>query len=171
MTRGYQSPTFCAGPVTESGYAGLVETPAPCRAGFPSARASQPIRRQRAYYPAGGNCPALPCPPGVRGLAATVGFRPRLHFQGPTTARGTPQEPRRSTLPRPYRLANSFQGHGGLNRKENSPPDRRQRMQGHSRYRDRYTLTLPEDTLGDVISGTRFWNKYQIPFRLQICNG
>ena len=100
--------------------------------------------------------------------AATLGFRPRLHFQGPTTAHGTPQEPRRSTLPRPYRLASSFQGHGVLNRKENSSPDRRQCMQGHSRYQDRYTLAR---ALGDVLSGTRFWNKYQIPFRLQICNG
>lgn len=99
---------------------------------------------------------------------ATLGFRPRLHFQGPTTAHGTPQEPRRSTLPRPYRLASSFQGHGVLNRKENSSPDRRQCMQGHSRYQDRYTLAR---TLGDVLSGTRFWNKYQIPFRLQIYNG
>ena len=100
--------------------------------------------------------------------AATLGFRPRLHFQGPTTAHGTPQEPRRSTLPRPYRLASSFQGHGVLNRKENSSPDRRQCMQGHSRYQDRYTLAR---ALGDVLSGTRFWNKYQIPFRLQIYNG
>jgi hypothetical protein len=100
--------------------------------------------------------------------AATLGFRPRLHFQGPTTAHGTPQEPRRSTLPRPYRLASSFQGHGVLNRKENSSPDRRQCMQGHSRYQDRYTLAR---RLGDVLSGTRFWNKYQIPFRLQIYNG
>ena len=41
-------------------------------------------------------------------------------------------------------------------------------MQGHSRYQDRYTLAL---RLGDVLSGTRFWNKYQIPFRLQIYNG
>ena len=97
-----------------------------------------------------------------------LGFRPRLHFQGPTTAHGTPQEPRRSTLPRPYRLASSFQGHGVLNRKENSSPDRRQCMQGHSRYQDRYTLAR---ALGDVLSGTRFWNKYQIPFRLQIYNG
>ena len=100
--------------------------------------------------------------------AATLGFRPRLHFQGPTTAHGTPQEPRRSTLPRPYRLASSFQGHGVLNRKENSSPDGRQCMQGHSRYQDRYTLAR---RLGDVLSGTRFWNKYQIPFRLQIYNG
>ena len=105
---------------------------------------------------------------GFRTLAATLGFRPRLHFQGPTTAHGTPQEPRRSTLPRPYRLASSFQGHGVLNRKENSSPDRRQCMQGHSRYRDRYTLAR---RLGDVLSGTRFWNKYQIPFRLKIYNG
>ena len=100
--------------------------------------------------------------------AATLGFRPRLHFQGPTTAHGTPQEPRRSTLPRPYRLASSFQGHGVLNRKENSSPDRRQCMQGHSLYKDRYTLAR---ALGDVLSGTRFWNKYQIPFRLRIYNG
>ena len=113
----------------------------------------------------------LPCFGLVRGpagLYATLGFRPRLHFQGPTTAHGTPQEPRRSTLPRPYRLASSFQGHGVLNRKENSSPDRRQCMQGHSRYQDRYTLAR---RLGDVLSGTRFWNKYQIPFRLQIYNG
>ena len=120
-------------------------------------------RRQRAYYPVGGNFHAT----GARS-AATLGFRPRLHFQGPTTAHGTPQEPRRSTLPRPYRLASSFQGHGVLNRKENSSPDRRQCMQGHSRYQDRYTLAR---ALGDVLSGTRFWNKYQIPFRLQIYNG
>ena len=91
------------------------------------------------------------------------GFHPRLHFQGPTTARGTPQEPRRSTLPRPYRLASSFQGHGVLNRKENSSPGRRQRLQGNSRYRDRCTLAR---RLGDVLSGTRFRNKYLIPFRL-----
>ena len=120
-------------------------------------------RRQRAYYPVGGNFLA---PRSER--AATLGFRPRLHFQGPTTAHGTPQEPRRSTLPRPYRLASSFQGHGVLNRKENSSPDRRQCMQGHSRYQDRYTLAR---RLGDVLSGTRFWNKYQIPFRLRIYNG
>ena len=113
----------------------------------------------------------LPCFGLVRGpagLYATLGFRPRLHFQGPTTAHGTPQEPRRSTLPRPYRLASSFQGHGVLNRKENSSPGRRQRLQGNSRYRDRCTLAR---RLGDVLSGTRFWNKYQIPFRLQIYNG
>ena len=102
--------------------------------GFPLSL--QTSRRQRAYYPVGGNFLA----PGSE-RAATLGFRPRLHFQGPTTAHGTPQEPRRSTLPRPYRLASSFQGHGVLNRKENSSPDRRQCMQGHSRYQDRYTLT------------------------------
>ena len=122
-------------------------------------------RRQRAYYPVGGK---FHSEPGFRTRDATLGFRPRLHFQGPTTAHGTPQEPRRSTLPRPYRLASSFQGHGVLNRKENSSPDRRQCMQGHSRYQDRYTLAR---ALGDVLSGTRFWNKYQIPFRLQIYNG
>ena len=122
--------------------------------------------RQRAYYPVGGNFHSGERVTGTR--AATLGFRPRLHFQGPTTAHGTPQEPRRSTLPRPYRLASSFQGHGVLNRKENSSPDRRQCMQGHSRYQDRYTLAR---RLGDVLSGTRFWNKYQIPFRLRIYNG
>ena len=120
-------------------------------------------RRQRAYYP---RRKQLPSCEACRLL--NLGFRPRLHFQGPTTAHGTPQEPRRSTLPRPYRLASSFQGHGVLNRKENSFPDRRQCMQGHSRYQDRYTLAR---RLGDVLSGTRFWNKYQIPFRLRIYNG
>ena len=73
------------------------------------------------------------------------------------------QEPRRSTLPRPYRLASSFQGHSVLNRKENSSPGRRQCLQGSSRYRDRCTLAR---RLGDVLSGTRFRNKYLIPFRL-----
>ena len=132
---------------------------------FPLRKSFSTSRRQRAYYPVGGNFHARR---GDTRSAATLGFRPRLHFQGPTTAHGTPQEPRRSTLPRPYRLASSFQGHGVLNRKENSSPDRRQCMQGHSRYQDRYTLAR---ALGDVLSGTRFWNKYQIPFRLQIYNG
>ena len=116
--------------------------------------------------PSDFNFPRLGLP--VKGPAGACciasGFRPRLHFQGPTTARGTPQEPRRSTLPRPYRLASSFQGHGVLNRKENSSPGRRQRLQGNSRYRDRCTLAR---RLGDVLSGTRFRNKYLIPFRLQ----
>ena len=72
------------------------------------------------------------------------------------------QEPRRSTLPQPYRLASSFQGHSVLNRK-NSSPGRRQCLQGSSRYRDRCTLAR---RLGDVLSGTRFRNKYLIPFCL-----
>ena len=67
-------------------------------------------------------------------------------FQGPATARGTSQEPRRSTAPRPYRLASSFQGHGALNREENSSPDRRQRARVFSRYRECRPGVVPSGT-------------------------
>lgn len=51
-------------------------------------------------------------------------------FQGPAVAPGTPQESWRSTanrVPLPFLTADGFQGHGALNRKENSFPDYRQR--------------------------------------------
>ena len=67
-------------------------------------------------------------------------------FQGPTTALRTPQEPRRSTAPRPYRLASSFQGHGALNRKDNSPLGCRQRARVFSRHRDCRSGRTPTST-------------------------
>ena len=67
-------------------------------------------------------------------------------FQGPATALGTSQEPRRSTVPRPYRLAISFQGHGALNREENSSPDRRRRARVASRCRACKSRAIPSAT-------------------------
>ena len=92
---------------------------------------------------------------------------PNLHpsFQGSTAGRRTSQEPRRSTAPQPFRLANCFQGHGLLNRKDNSPLACRQRPWDAACYQ----AMGPDTTVKSrgVTHEHRFelWNKYQIPFR------
>lgn len=76
---------------------------------------------------------------------------------------------RQTVLPIPFLSANGFQGHGALNRKENSFPDHRRRTRAGSRYRGPAQGSIPtpegEGACTCFVSGSWLRNKYRIPFR------
>lgn len=81
-------------------------------------------------------------------------------FKVPPAARGCRENCDTLRRPKPILPARGFQGLGALCRKDNSSQGSSGRLQVVSRCRDGY-----EDPNGSAI---RFWNKDQIPFRLDM---
>ncbi len=97
-------------------------------------------------------------------VAAHAFFTDRRRHAGRRKNRGAL---RQTVLPTPFLSASGFQGHGALNRKENSFPDLRRWTQACSRYRG---PAFPSRKAAGS-SGSRLRNKYRIPFRRELPAG